>query len=59
MAYAHLQDFDVDMLKDLQKFLIYKELTIDSDPKMKSKSGFAIQMIKTYKSIKNKELKNK
>ena len=59
MAYSHLQKMDGPMLKDLQKFLIYKELTIDSDPKMKSKSGFAIQIIKTYKSIKNDESKNK
>lgn len=52
MAYAHLQDYDKSMLLDLQKFLIWKEEDIDSNPQITSKSGFAIQIIKTYKSIK-------
>jgi len=58
MAYPHLRTMTVSMLKDLENFLIYKEENIESNPKIKSKSGYAIQMIKTYKSIAKSECEN-
>jgi len=58
MAYPHLRTMTVSMLKDLERYLKIKEINIDSNPKIKSKSGYAIQMIKTYKSIAKTESEN-
>jgi len=58
MAYPHLMNLNTGMLKDFQNFLDYKELTMDKDKSITSKSGYALQMIKTYKSIAKNELDN-
>ena len=58
MAYAHLRNMNLEMLKSLQELLIYKELTIDSNPNIKKKSGYGIKMIRTIKSLENKEVDN-